>query len=243
MATKKATAKAASARKRGASSEAVPRPPTGEDAPISNGHDTETQRVARREVEPGSGQGAAKAVKATDGTEGVSGYKRRRETEMGELSVPGDLDDLPDIGDAPHSARRPRSPRPSTGPTTACRSPTPPCTRGARTPRCSSRPGQLAWIGTGWFIGPHTLMTAGHVVYIKNSGVPGRDGWVSSITVMPGRNGTTLPYGSVTSRTSAPSTAGPTAATSTTTTAPSSCRPTSGSPPVGSASASTTTPP
>ena len=53
------------------------------------------------------------------------------------------------------------------------------------------------WIGTGWFIGPHTLMTAGHVVYIKNSGVPGRDGWVRSIQVMPGRNGNTLPYGSV----------------------------------------------
>jgi glutamyl endopeptidase len=55
------------------------------------------------------------------------------------------------------------------------------------------------WIGTGWFIGPHTLMTAGHVVYIKNSGVPGRDGWVKSIKVMPGRNGSSLPYGSVTS--------------------------------------------
>jgi V8-like Glu-specific endopeptidase len=55
------------------------------------------------------------------------------------------------------------------------------------------------WIGTGWFIGPHTLMTAGHVVYIKNSGVAGRDGWVKSIQVMPGRNGSTLPYGSVTS--------------------------------------------
>jgi glutamyl endopeptidase len=55
------------------------------------------------------------------------------------------------------------------------------------------------WIGTGWFIGPHTLMTAGHVVYIKNSGVPGRDGWVRSINVMPGRNGSSLPYGSVTS--------------------------------------------
>ena len=55
------------------------------------------------------------------------------------------------------------------------------------------------WIGTGWFIGPHTLMTAGHVVYIKNSGVPGRDGWVKSINVMPGRNGSSLPYGSVTS--------------------------------------------
>lgn len=55
------------------------------------------------------------------------------------------------------------------------------------------------WIGTGWFIGPHTLMTAGHVVFIKGSGVPGRDGWVKSIQVMPGRNGSSLPYGAVTS--------------------------------------------
>jgi len=55
------------------------------------------------------------------------------------------------------------------------------------------------WIGTGWFIGPHTVMTAGHCVYIKNSGVAGRDGWVRSIKVMPGRNGAALPYGSVTS--------------------------------------------
>lgn len=55
------------------------------------------------------------------------------------------------------------------------------------------------WIGTGWFIGPHTLATAGHVVFIKNSGVAGRDGWVKSINVMPGRNGNTLPYGVVTS--------------------------------------------
>jgi glutamyl endopeptidase len=53
------------------------------------------------------------------------------------------------------------------------------------------------WIGTGWFIGPRTLVTAGHVVYIKGSGVPGRDGWVKSIDVMPGRNGSTLPFGSV----------------------------------------------
>jgi len=55
------------------------------------------------------------------------------------------------------------------------------------------------WIGTGWFIGPHTLATAGHVVFIKGSGVPGRDGWVKRIQVMPGRNGAALPYGSVTS--------------------------------------------
>lgn len=55
------------------------------------------------------------------------------------------------------------------------------------------------WIGTGWFISPRTLVTAGHCVYIKNSGVPGRDGWVRSMQVMPGRNGSNLPYGSVTS--------------------------------------------
>ena len=55
------------------------------------------------------------------------------------------------------------------------------------------------WVGTGWFVSPRTLITAGHCVYIKNSGVPGRDGWVSKINVMCGRNGTTLPYGSVTS--------------------------------------------
>lgn len=53
------------------------------------------------------------------------------------------------------------------------------------------------WIGTGWFIGPRTLATAGHVVYIKNSGMPERDGWVRSIQVMPGRNGSRLPFGSV----------------------------------------------
>lgn len=51
------------------------------------------------------------------------------------------------------------------------------------------------WVGTGWFVGPHTLVTAGHAVFITNSGVPGRDGWVRRITVMPGRNGDRLPHG------------------------------------------------
>jgi hypothetical protein len=36
-------------------------------------------------------------------------------------------------------------------------------------------------------------------VYIKSSGVPGRGGWVKRVNVMPGRNVSTLPYGSVTS--------------------------------------------
>ena len=55
------------------------------------------------------------------------------------------------------------------------------------------------WIGTGWFISPRVLVTAGHVVHIKHSGVPGRDGWVQEVKVMPGRKGTELPYGSSTS--------------------------------------------
>jgi glutamyl endopeptidase len=56
-----------------------------------------------------------------------------------------------------------------------------------------------SWIGTGWFIGPHTLVTAGHCVCIKHSGNEARDGWVSAIRVMPGRNGDSLPFGSVVS--------------------------------------------
>lgn len=55
------------------------------------------------------------------------------------------------------------------------------------------------WMGTAWFISARTLITAGHCVYIKNSQVPNRDGWVKSIQVMPGRDETTLPFGSVTS--------------------------------------------
>jgi glutamyl endopeptidase len=54
------------------------------------------------------------------------------------------------------------------------------------------------YVGTGWFIGPHTLATAGHCVFIHAPGTA-RHGWVRSIQVMPGRNGSVLPFGSVTS--------------------------------------------
>lgn len=56
-----------------------------------------------------------------------------------------------------------------------------------------------SWIGTGWFVSPRTLITAGHCVCIKGSGVPGRDGWVRRIVVIPGRNGAAAPFGSATS--------------------------------------------
>jgi len=54
------------------------------------------------------------------------------------------------------------------------------------------------WIGTGWFISPRTLVTAGHCVFIQHSGIAGRDGWVKKIQVMPGRRGTDVPFGAIT---------------------------------------------
>jgi V8-like Glu-specific endopeptidase len=48
------------------------------------------------------------------------------------------------------------------------------------------------FLGTGFFIGPRTVATAGHCVFIRNHG-----GWVKDITVTPGRNTTSEPFGSV----------------------------------------------
>jgi glutamyl endopeptidase len=55
-------------------------------------------------------------------------------------------------------------------------------------------------IGTGWFIGPKTVLTAGHCVFSNHF----FGGWASSIEVIPGLLGAgasdaTRPYGSITS--------------------------------------------
>ena len=47
------------------------------------------------------------------------------------------------------------------------------------------------WIGTGWFAGPRTVITAGHCVYMHSHG-----GWVTSIEVIPGCNDGQRPYDS-----------------------------------------------
>jgi V8-like Glu-specific endopeptidase len=49
------------------------------------------------------------------------------------------------------------------------------------------------YIGTAWFVSPRLLLTAGHNVFMHDEG-----GWAKSIQVVPGRNGTNQPYGSVT---------------------------------------------
>ena len=47
------------------------------------------------------------------------------------------------------------------------------------------------FIGTGWLVGPRTVMTAGHCVYMHSQG-----GWAREIEVAPGRNGASRPFGS-----------------------------------------------
>jgi len=46
---------------------------------------------------------------------------------------------------------------------------------------------------TGWFIGPRTVMTAGHCVYSHSAG-----GWARSIEVVPGMNASARPFGGAT---------------------------------------------
>jgi len=50
-----------------------------------------------------------------------------------------------------------------------------------------------SYLGTGFFIGPRTIVTAGHCVYIHSQG-----GWAKQITVTPGRNETEAPFKSYT---------------------------------------------
>jgi V8-like Glu-specific endopeptidase len=60
--------------------------------------------------------------------------------------------------------------------------------------RIRARDGQR-FVGTGWFIGPRTLVTAGHCVYMHDHG-----GFAESIEVIPALDGTKRPFGSVVSR-------------------------------------------
>ena len=62
-------------------------------------------------------------------------------------------------------------------------------------------PGGTGAIGTGWFIGPRTVVTAGHCVFSQTF----FGGWAESVEVIPGLNrmpggGLVRPFGSVTAR-------------------------------------------
>jgi V8-like Glu-specific endopeptidase len=172
----------------------------GPHTPVSNHPPEEAAGVlpAKSVSEPPSpGEGSAPAAGA-GGVEEVEGHAKT-EAALAELFVAPTSTDLHDIGEASFG---PPPPEPETvhGPDDRIQ-----ITNTAVYPWRAHASllivaaDNSTWIATAWFIGPHTLATAGHVVFIKNSGVPGRDGWVKSIQVMPGRNGASLPYGSVTS--------------------------------------------
>src|SRR4051812_26304056 len=58
-----------------------------------------------------------------------------------------------------------------------------------------SGPDGLPYIGTGWFLGPRLLATAGHCVYFQGQG---NIGPVQSISVKPG--GSNSPFSNVTAK-------------------------------------------
>jgi V8-like Glu-specific endopeptidase len=179
--------------------------PTGPHTPISSlskeaaEAPTPTTTISRP---PSEGKDPKTPKPNADGSEGVKGFKLQPGTEsaMAEAFKAPNTTKLKDIGEASFG---PPPPRAETvhGPDNRVKiTGTAVYPWRAHASLLITAADGSQWIGTGWFIGPHTLMTAGHVVYIKNSGVAGRDGWVRSIDVMPGRNGSSVPYGKVTSK-------------------------------------------
>ena len=171
----------------------------GQHTPVSNQPEEHAPGTLEQPIvqAPSEGAGAQPSMPTGEGREPVEGYLRT-EAAPEELWTPPTVD-LPDIGEAsfgppPPVAETVHGPDDRVEITNTSVYPW-----RAHASLLIQAADNSMWIGTGWFIGPHTMATAGHVVYIKNSGVPGRDGWVKNIKVMPGRNGSSLPYGSVTS--------------------------------------------
>ncbi|HWO03102.1 MAG TPA: endopeptidase [Blastocatellia bacterium] len=179
-----------------------PSTPTGGHTPVSNLSKEAAQISAVKAPvsnPPSEGTNPKTIKPRDDGAEAVKGFKMVEATEatLADLYTAPDTSELSDIGVAsfgppPPATETVHGPDDRVQITTTAVYPW----RAHASLLITAADGSR-WIGTGWFIGPHTLMTAGHVVYIKNSGVAGRDGWVRNIDVMPGRNGSSLPYGTV----------------------------------------------
>ena len=151
--------------------------------------------VGAGESQEPPGTGAGDSDSPDGGVEAVEGYELPDAEAAAEASTQAD-EELPDIGEASFGTG-PRAVIGADDRVQITATSTYPWSVHASL-RITANDGSQ-WIGTGWFCGPHTLITAGHCVYIKNSGVPGRDGWVRSITVIPGRNAAQQPFGSAVS--------------------------------------------
>ena len=168
--------------------------PTGKHTPVSNtGSDSESEITLLAETEPATGTAKTAKVDTSNGLESVpKAASNRRSISQ---AVAPDIEGLEDIAVASYG---PLLPGPETvhGPDDR-----------RRISNTSDYPWRVTasllitardnsrWIGTGWFIGPNTLITAGHVVYIYDPDRPERHGWVNRVEVMPGRNESELPYG------------------------------------------------
>ncbi len=179
--------------------------PTGGDTSVSNLPEESAEAASKKVTlsqPPSEGTNPQTVQPGSDGVEKVEGFKLRALTEetMAELFSIPDTSQLRDIGEASFGPPDEELLETVHGPDDRVRiNATTVYPWRAIASLLITAADNSMWIGTGWFIGPHTLATAGHVVFIKNSGVPGRDGWVKKIQVMPGRNGNALPFGSVTS--------------------------------------------
>jgi len=170
-------------------------PATGLHTPITNIAPTEST-VGVPTISPGStGFGEELTIKEDAVVEAIERTIPEFGMENGvEFSVP-DLTDLPDIGVASFGAPPLRESVIGTD-------------ERVRITNTSQYPWRVIasllitaadntqYIGTGWFISPRTLITAGHCVFIKHSG-SAQEGWVKKIQVMPGRNGKELPFGGI----------------------------------------------
>lgn len=175
--------------------------PTGGDTPVSNQPQEAAAAPAKKTQPPSEGVDPKTLPATSDGVESVPGFRLAEVTQesMAELFTAPDFSNLRDIGEASFGPPPDETTETVHGPESRVQ-----ITNTSIYPWRAiaslliTAADNSMWIGTGWFISPRTLITAGHVVFIKNSGVPGRDGWVKKVQVMPGRNGATLPYGSVT---------------------------------------------
>lgn len=177
------------------------------DSPVTNEPLSAAEALPMQQ-EPTEGPEPGTQAPNPDGSEGVAGYERASMESMaapgGEIVFPESIENLPDIGEASFGALPPPPPegvmeaiigvddRVKINDTTIY-------PFRAIASLLIVAADNSAWVGTGWFISPKTLVTAGHCVFIRNSGVPGRDGWVKSIKVIPGRNGPAMPFGSAVS--------------------------------------------
>ena len=173
----------------------------GGHAPVTNQPESSAAVEETQQEEPYVGEAGGQTDLNNEGVEAVPGFKKfgTGEDDAGHLFTPPQSEDLRDIGEASFGAPPPAA-EDVIGVDT--RAPVTDTTLYPWRAICSlliTAADNSAWIGTGWFISPRTLITAGHCVHIKGSNVPGRNGWVKSVQVMAGRNGNSLPFGSVTS--------------------------------------------